>query len=99
MITASSIRSAWEKLSVITCCALVESGLVVMLPSEVNADPRRVPMARTEAARTRTHALTARQGWTAQTRARCWVTDARPEGVGASARSLECVTDISLVLS
>ena len=62
MITASSIRSAWEKLSAITCWALIESGLVVMLPSEVKADPRRVPMATTEAARTRPHALRTRQG-------------------------------------
>ena len=56
MMTASSIRSAWEKLSAITCWALVESGLVVMLPSEVKADPSRVPMATTEAARIRPHA-------------------------------------------
>ena len=42
MMTASSIRSAWEKLSAITCSALIESGLLVMLPSEVNADPIRV---------------------------------------------------------
>ncbi len=62
MITASSIRSAWEKLSAITCWALIESGLVVMLPSEVKADPSRVPMATTEAARIRPHALRTRQG-------------------------------------
>ena len=64
-MTASSIRSAWEKLSAITCSALIESGLVVMLPSEVNADPIRVPMATTEAARISPHAATTRHGWTA----------------------------------
>ena len=79
-MTASSIRSAWEKLSAITCSALAESGLVVMLPSEVKADPSRVPMATTEAARISPHAVTTRQGWTAETRARHWVID-EPLGV------------------
>ena len=74
-MTASSIRSAWEKLSAITCWALTESGLVVMLPSEVNADPSRVPMATTEAARISPQAARIRHGCTAETRARRWVID------------------------
>ena len=69
-MTASSMRSPWEKLSANTCAALMDSGLVVMLPSEVNADPSRVPMATTEAARISPHAARTRQGWTAETRAR-----------------------------
>ena len=70
-MTASSMRSPWDKLSAITCAALVDSGLVVMLPSEVYADPSRVPMATTEAARISPHAARTRHGWTAETRARC----------------------------
>ena len=74
-MTASSIRSAWEKLSAITCSAFIESGLVVMLPSEVNADPIRVPMATTEAARISPQAARTRHGWRAETRASDWVND------------------------
>src|SRR4051795_7247632 len=99
MTTVSSIRSAWEKLSAITCSALAESGLVVMLPSEVKADPRRVPMATTEAARISPHAVTTRQGWTAETRARYWVIDVRFVGASRSSRSFERVVGISLFLS
>ena len=64
-MTASSIRSAWEKFSARTCSALTDSGLLVMLPSEVNADPIRVAMATMEASRTSPHATTTRHGWTA----------------------------------
>src|SRR3954470_14624215 len=97
MTTVSSIRSAWEKLSAITCSALAESGLVVMLPSEVKADPRRVPIATTEAARISPQAVTTLQGWTAETRARYWVIDVRFVGTSRSSRSF--VVDISLFLS
>ena len=53
--------------------AFVESGLVVRLASELNADPRRVPAARIEAASSRPHAVITRHGWTAEARARNWV--------------------------
>src|SRR3954469_19983784 len=98
MTTASSIRSAWEKLSAITCSALAESGLVVMLPSEVKADPMSVPMATTEAARISPQAITTRQGWTAETRARYWVIDVRFVSGSRSLRSVGRV-GISLFLS
>ena len=75
MTTASSIRSAWEKLSAMTCSARIESGLLVMLPSEVNADPIRVAMATIEAIRTSPHATTTRHGWRAAARASRWVID------------------------
>src|SRR5918995_3909 len=99
MMTASSIRSAWERLSAITCWALVESGLVVTLPSEVKADPMMVPMATIEAARISPHALRTRQGCTAETRARVWVIDVRRACGSRSSRLLERVADISLFLS
>ena len=98
-MTASSIRSAWEKLSAITCWALTESGLVVMLPSEVNADPRRVPMATTEAARISPQAARTRQGWTAETRARRWVIDVLLACASRSSWSFDRVADMSLFLS
>ena len=50
MTTPSSIRSPWEKFSASTCSAFAESGFVVRLASEVNADPIRAPMATMEAA-------------------------------------------------
>ena len=90
-MTASSIRSAWEKLSAITCWALTESGLVVMLPSEVNADPSSVPMATTEAARISPQAARIRHGWTAETRARRWVIDVLLACASRSSRSFERV--------
>ena len=61
-MTASSMRSPWEKFSAISCSALAESGLVVRLVSEVNADPIRPPMATTDATRISPHAATIRQG-------------------------------------
>jgi hypothetical protein len=72
MTTASSMRSLWEKLSVRTCSAWIESGLVVMVPSEVKADPMRVPMATTEAVRSSPQMVTTRHGCRAEWRAiRC----------------------------
>jgi hypothetical protein len=52
------------------------------VPSEVNADPIRDPIATTEAARTRPQAVRTRHGWTAEARARYWVNEAR--GVGSA---------------
>src|SRR3954447_6778846 len=75
MTTASSIRSSWEKFFAMTCWACIEAGLLVMLPSEVNADPSRVAMATMDASRTSPHAVTTRQGRTAAERASRWVMD------------------------
>ena len=98
-MTASSIRSAWEKLSAITCSARIESGLLVMLPSEVNADPIRVPMATTEAGRTRPQAARTRHGCTAGDRASRWVIDVRLACASCPSRSFERVADMSSFLS
>ena len=70
-----------------------------MLPSEVNADPRRVAMATTEAARISPHAARTRQGWTAETRARDWVIDVRLACASRSSWSFERVADMSFFLS
>src|SRR3954469_19836310 len=88
MTTASSVRSAWEKLSAITCSAVIESGLLVMLPSVVNAEPIREPMATTEAARIRPQTARMRHGCTAQARARYWVNDARGADMALDSRAM-----------
>jgi hypothetical protein len=75
MMTASSMRSPWGKFWAITLSAFTESGLVVRLASEVNADPIRVAMATTEATTISPHAATTRQGWIAAARASLWVID------------------------
>src|SRR4051794_35899214 len=95
MTTASSMRSAWEKLSASTCSATTESGLLVMLPSELNADPIRVPIATTEAAKISPQAVRTRQGWTADTSARVWVIDLPLACASWPSRSVEGVADMS----
>src|ERR1700752_2482297 len=95
MMTASSMRSAWEKLSAITCSATIESGLLVMLPSELYADPIRVPAATTEAARIRPQTARMRHGWTAETRARDWVIDVPLACASRPSRFIERVASMS----
>src|ERR1700752_2174113 len=93
------MRSACEKLSAITCSALIDSGLVVMLPSEVTTDPSRVPMATTEAARISPHGATTRHGWTAETPARYCGIDVRLGCASCPSRTFERVADMCVFLS
>jgi hypothetical protein len=89
-----------EKLSAMTCSALAESGLVVRLPSVVNADPIRAPMATTEAAKIRAQAARMRHGWMADTRARYWVNDARGEdSAWVAGDCFSCMSDLSNIRS
>src|SRR5687768_7278720 len=90
MTTASSIRSPWEKLSASTCSALVESGVVVRLASEVNADPIRAPMTTMEAARIRPQAATMRHGWRAEMRASRCVNEALAAAAWSLGRFAVC---------
>src|SRR4051794_17826063 len=95
MTTASSMRSAWEKLSASTCSATTESGLLVMLPSELNADPIRVPIATSEAARIKAQTAKTRHGCRAETRARDCVIDEPPAFACCPLRSFERVANMS----